>query len=106
MLQVSDHLDIARDDSDEAKVSALEAVVAVGEAFWVKVVEVQAPEAPQGRPKIACSIKLVSQQDGRDLDPQGLSYQSASQRGGPAGGTIPLGSTAGAIQKGLPPFTL
>jgi len=35
--QVSEHLDIGRDESDEAKVEALSAVHAVGDALYVKV---------------------------------------------------------------------
>ena len=40
-LQVADHLDINRDDSDESKVASLGAVVAPGEQIWCKVVEVK-----------------------------------------------------------------
>ncbi len=40
-LQVADHLDINRDDSDDSKVASLGAVVAPGEQIWCKVVEVK-----------------------------------------------------------------
>lgn len=40
MSQVSDHLELSREDSDEEKVAALSSVVAAGEAVQVKVVEV------------------------------------------------------------------
>ena len=40
-LQMADHLDINRDDSDDSKVASLGAVVAPGEQIWCKVVEVK-----------------------------------------------------------------
>lgn len=36
-LQVSDHLDIGRDETDESKVASLSAIHAVGDPLFVKV---------------------------------------------------------------------
>lgn len=36
-LQISDHLDIGRDESDESKIAALSSVHAVGDPLFVKV---------------------------------------------------------------------
>ena len=36
-VQISDHLDIGKDESDEDKVNALSAVHSVGDPLWVKV---------------------------------------------------------------------
>ena len=48
-------------------------------------------------PKIGASIKLVSQKDGRDLDPQGTKFQPRGEGGPPAqGGRRPVGAQAGA----------
>jgi hypothetical protein len=41
LLQISDHLDIGRDESDEAKIAALSSVHAVGDALFVKVPALQ-----------------------------------------------------------------
>ena len=37
LLQISDHLDIGKDEGDEDKINALSAVHSVGDALWVKV---------------------------------------------------------------------
>lgn len=39
-LQVSDHLEFGKEDTDEEKISALSSILAIGEACKVKVVEV------------------------------------------------------------------
>ena len=36
-LQISDHLDIGRDESDESKIQALSSIHAVGDPLFVKV---------------------------------------------------------------------
>lgn len=36
-MQISDHLDIGRDESDEAKVESLSSIHAVGDPLFVKV---------------------------------------------------------------------
>ena len=72
--QVSDHMGFTRDDADEEKVAALSGVVSLGEAVFVKVVEVEmTPEA--GGFKLGCSMKLVNQRTGADLDKAGTQYR-------------------------------
>lgn len=45
-------------------------VYGVGDQVWVKVVDIQENPGNERAPyKIGCSIKLVSQADGGDLDP-------------------------------------
>lgn len=73
--QISDHLFLGRDDTDEEKAAEIGAVLAVGEPVWVKVVEVDENSERGGPPRIGCSIKLVSQRDGTDLDPGNAKYQ-------------------------------
>lgn len=41
----------------------------MGEAVWVKVCEVIEDDGSGRGPKIQCSIKLVDQKSGEDLDP-------------------------------------
>ena len=48
--------------------------------MFVKVVDVKQDERG---PKIGCSIKLVSQRDGTDLDPHNLKYRPRPEGGGP-----------------------
>ena len=47
-------------------------------------------------PKIGASIKLASQRDGVDLDPQGAKFQPRGEGGPPGqGGRRPVGSQVG-----------
>lgn len=59
-------------------------------------------EDPSGRgPRIGCSIKLVNQSSGEDLDPQALRYRPRGEAGGPGGkqrGAI--GSDAATVVEG------
>lgn len=48
---------------------------------WVKVTEVR--DEGGGPPKVNCSMKVVSQEDGTDLDPDNI---RGAQRGGGGGG--------------------
>ena len=48
---------------------------------WVKVTEVRVEGG--GPPKVNCSMKVVSQEDGTDLDPDNI---RGAQRGGGGGG--------------------
>ncbi len=50
---------------------------------WVKVVEVR--DDGSGQPKVNCSMKIVSQEDGRDLDPTNAAA-SRGAGGGRGGG--------------------
>lgn len=100
-LQISDHLGFDRDDSDDAKVSALSEILKVDEDVYVKIVEVKESDPDPGRgPKIGCSIKLVSQKDGSDLDPNNLKFKPRQSDGGNFGSRAPVGSNAGQIQQG------
>eukprot|EP00877_Chromochloris_zofingiensis_P006031 jgi/Chrzof1/1681/Cz10g17030.t1 len=98
--QVSNYLDFGPEDTDEDKRRGIGEVVAVGDPVYVKVVEVS--EDPSGRgPRIGCSIKLVNQSSGEDLDPQALRYRPRGEAGGPGGkqrGAI--GSDAATVVEG------
>ncbi|BDA46039.1 probable nucleolar protein of 40 kDa [Coccomyxa sp. Obi] len=99
LSQISDHLDIGKDESDEDKVNALSAVHSVGDPLWVKIVEVTDDGGERG-PKVACSIKLVDQREGTDLDPHNVKWQPRGE-GGP-GGHGPRGpaQAAAVVQQG------
>lgn len=62
-----------RDDPDAVKVEALSSVAAEGESIYVKVISVKTEE--DGSVKVGCSLKYVSQGDGRDLDPNNLQLE-------------------------------
>ena len=51
LRQVADGMEIGKEDSDEEKVAALSAVVAVGETVYVKVVEIKGDDG-SGRCKL------------------------------------------------------
>lgn len=98
--QVSDHMDMDKEDSDEAKVAAISQVLAVGESLWVKVVEIKEPDPGSDRgPKLGCSIKLVSQRDGSDLDPHGLKHRPRPSDG-EFGQRRTVGADVGKVQEG------
>jgi len=88
---VSEELTLARGDDDDMKVKALEFYVPPGTKVWVKVVEVTPDPAQPGRSRVHGSIKLVSQADGRDLDPSGALAAAAAGPGGGGGGGGPGG---------------
>ena len=86
--QVSDELTFAREDSDDAKVMAMEYFFPRGAEVWVKVLDVRveganggyadpnerggardAPRRENAPPKVSLSMKLVDQETGEDLDP-------------------------------------
>ncbi|KAA6427965.1 MAG: S1 RNA-binding domain containing [Trebouxia sp. A1-2] len=96
LSQVADGMDIGKEDSDEERVAALSAVVAVGEQVYVKVVEIKVDDGSGRGPKIGASIKLVSQKDGIDMDPHGTKFQPRGE-GGPSGpgGRRAVGGHAG-----------
>ncbi|CAL5227873.1 g10913 [Coccomyxa viridis] len=96
LSQVSDHLDIGRDESDESKIASLSAIHAVGDPLFVKIVDVS--EEPGQKMKVACSIKLADQREGADLDPTNTKYQPRGE--GPAGGPGRGATAAAAVAKG------
>lgn len=62
-----------------------------------QVVEVKPDESGGGRPKVGCSIKLVTQSDGTDLDPNFLKYKTREEGGGGGPrGRQAVGANAGA----------
>ncbi|GAQ77558.1 hypothetical protein KFL_000010070 [Klebsormidium nitens] len=71
VTQVSDHEVTRKDDAEDAKVDALRGVATEGDHVWVKVISLKEGEGGGG-PKVGCSLKLVSQADGRDLDANNL----------------------------------
>lgn len=100
-MQVSDHMEMDREDSDEAKIAAIGQVLGVGESVWVKVVEIKEADPGSDRgPKVGCSIKLVSQRDGTDTDPHGLKYRPKPGDGGEFVQNRTVGSDVGKVQQG------
>ena len=84
---VGEELTFRREDSDDAKVMAMEYFHPKDASVWVKVIDVQRDGYTGGNVKIALSMKLVDQADGRDLDPDGaLAAAAAAARGGGGGG--------------------
>ncbi|GIL65986.1 hypothetical protein Vafri_19629 [Volvox africanus] len=94
--QVSNYLSFTREDTDEQKKAELNGVVTVGEQIWVKVVEV-APDEGRGGFKIGCSIKLVNQAGGEDLDPSNTRYRPRDAPGRGPGGPAGIGSGVGEV---------
>ncbi|CAM6128870.1 unnamed protein product [Calypogeia fissa] len=80
LTQISNHEVTDRKDSDEEKVKAISSVVGEGEQVWVKVISVQ-QEDDGGKVKVGCSLKLVSQGDGKDLDPNNLQLEKHQSKG-------------------------
>ena len=128
VMQISDHMDMDRDDSDEAKTAAIGQarllisdcfflpchpdsarlklqkiclqVLAVGEQVWVKVVDVKEDPGGKFSHKIGVSIKLVDQRDGTDHDPHGLKYKPRRGDEGGFGARRPVGADVGQVQQG------
>ncbi|KAJ9532328.1 hypothetical protein QJQ45_010367 [Haematococcus lacustris] len=97
--QVSEWIKFNREDSDEQKKAELAGVVSIGEVVYVKVVEVIEDDGSGRGQKIQCSLKLVDQKSGEDLDPGNLRYKprgAGEGRGGPGA----LGSTVGEVVGG------
>lgn len=97
--QVSNYLSVSRDDPDEVKKAELAGVVSIGEQIYVKVVEVDDDGSGRGV-KIGCSLKVVDQTTGEDLDPTGLRYKPRRDAGGGRGTAQALGATAGEVGRG------
>lgn len=99
-------MDMDREASDEAKVAAIGQVLSVGESLWVKVVEIREAEPGSDRgPKVGCSIKLVSQRDGVDLDPHGLKHRP-KPADGDFGQRRAVGADVGQVQEGAPSVSI
>lgn len=68
-------------------------------AFDMQVVEVTDDGGERG-PKVACSIKLVDQREGTDLDPHNVKWQPRGE-GGPGGhGARGPAQAAAVVQQG------
>lgn len=95
-------MEMDREDSDEAKTAAIAQVLGIGESVWVKVVEIKEADPGSDRgPKVGCSIKLVSQRDGTDLDPHGLKFRpKPTDGGGDFGARRAVGADVGKVQQG------
>ncbi|WIA36670.1 hypothetical protein OEZ86_007953 [Tetradesmus obliquus] len=96
--QVANYLEFSAEDGEAERKKAIGEVVELGQEVWVKVVEVGHDDRG---PKIGCSMKLVDQADGTDLDPQNLRYRPRGEggQGGP-GGRAPVGASAGEVRGG------
>ncbi|KAK3243918.1 hypothetical protein CYMTET_46453 [Cymbomonas tetramitiformis] len=82
LTQVEKGLEFEREDKDEDKVKELERAAAKGSKVWIKVMELRPDEKVPGGNRISCSMKLVSQEDGTDLDPEGkLNKRGLSGKG-------------------------
>jgi predicted RNA-binding protein with RPS1 domain len=97
--QISDHLTFSPNEGDNERIAAISEIIAQGEAVYVKVVELGEPDE-RGNPKVGCSIKLVSQRDGTDLDPGQVKYKPRGEGGGGGGhrgGHQPIGAAAAGV---------
>ena len=83
---VGEELTFRREDSDDAKVMAMEYFHPKDASVWVKVIDVQRDGYTGGNVKIALSMKLVDQADGKDLDPDGAQLAELARGGGGGGG--------------------
>ncbi len=82
MWQVSDNLDIAREDSEEQKVAAIQARIRTGDDIWVKVIDVKPGDRWGRGPKVGCSIKACERNRSSNRDTPDIhrrrSFSSAS----------------------------
>ena len=103
--QISDHMSFGQGEDDAERVATLQEVVGdVRQSVMVKVVELVEDEQ-RGGMKIGCSMKLVSQRDGADLDPGNVKYKPRGGGGGGGGGGFqggraPVGAAAGETTQG------
>ncbi|KAF6261416.1 hypothetical protein COO60DRAFT_1636853 [Scenedesmus sp. NREL 46B-D3] len=106
--QVANYLEFSAEDGEAERKKALGEVVELGQEVWAKVRGWQQQRAKvvevghdDRGPKIGCSMKLVDQSDGTDLDPQNLRYRPRGEggQGGP-GARAPVGASAGEVRGG------
>ena len=91
LWQVSDNMDIAREDSEEQKIAAIQARIRTGDEIWVKVIDVKAGDRYGRGPKVGCSIKACERNRSSNRDTPDIhrrrsrSFSSASSDydGGP-----------------------
>ena len=109
--QVSDELTFSREDTDDAKVMAMEYFHPPRSDVWVKVVEVRR-DGYGGDARVGLSMRLVDQGSGEDLDPDGskaAALEDANRRGGGRGAPLsdeppPLNSTHRAAVREVKPY--
>ena len=109
--QVSDELTFSREDTDDAKVMAMEYFHPPRSDVWVKVVEVRR-DGYSGHARVGLSMRLVDQGSGEDLDPDGskaAALEDANRRGGGPGAPLsdeppPLNSTHRATVREVKPY--
>ena len=65
-----------------------------------QVVEIGEDDGTGRGPKIGCSIKLVDQTSGEDMDPNGLRYKPRGSGPGETGRQLGLGASAGNVVGG------
>jgi len=94
--QISQYLDVPRDADDASKVGIISGVIGVGDAVYVKVMDVE--RAENGRDaRVSLSMKYIDQGTGEDLDPNNLNYDPPFRGGsGGRGGDryAPVGANA------------
>lgn len=78
LSQLSDHEVTDREDPDVKKVQAIAAIAGEGDQVWVKVISLK---DEGGNVKIGCSLKLVSQSTGQDLDPSNVKLEQQQPKG-------------------------
>eukprot|EP00798_Chlamydomonas_sp_ICE-L_P020709 gene20709-27518_t len=69
--QVDEGVRFEREDDDETKVKALDFLFPKGASVYVKVTEVNEDGNRPGEMRVSGSMRVVAQEDGKDLDPTG-----------------------------------
>jgi predicted RNA-binding protein with RPS1 domain len=78
---VAEDLRLGREDEDDMKLKSIEYFAPPGEDVWVKVIDVAKDD--RGSWRVSCSMKVVDQSSGADLDPDNV---VAARHGGGRGG--------------------
>ena len=100
---VSEDMRFGRDDSDDAKVQALEWACPLNSDVWVKLIAVGEDEQ-RGGLKLTCAMAVVDQATGSDLDPGNTRLDRP--RGGPPASEEPppVGSVHRAVVQDIKPY--
>ena len=102
---VSEDMRFGRDDSDEAKVQALEWACPPHSDVWVKLIAVGEDEQ-RGGLKLTCAVNVVDQATGADLDPGNTRAALGRPPGGPPQSEEPppVGSVHRAVVQDIKPY--
>ena len=102
---VSEDMRFGREDSDEAKVQALEWACAPHSDVWVKLIAVGEDEQ-RGGLKLTCAMNVVDQATGADLDPGNTRAALGRPPGGPPQSEElpPVGSVHRAVVQDIKPY--